>query len=665
MKKLIISILVSLSFLAITHAGPIMPIQGGTGVSTNPAPGIILIGNSSGRFEPALLSTAAPSGGSGVSVYNATSTAGFPYGLSGSTAVISGQVFVGSITAYGTVTSTSGFYGDGSHLTGVSGSGGVSVYPATAAASFPFSLTASSITSQGTITSTSPVILTSNVYVENLGVNVDPKKSIISKIEIDVSTIQPKSSLYVANTDAFILSNNNANTSVRVISAGNNGIPGFSGTRARGTPDNPKTVLSGDTVFTFAAQAFDGFQRQSIGAINMIVDGSTNQAIPGRVEIRTTNQFNTTSNVALLIDSQQRMGVGTSSPRGSFDAAGVLQTTQTTSVTLSETVGSGSGNYADDGSVNVYRVYSYRTWGGVTVYSPNYVQKSITLGNTFNVCQINVSWSAVAGATGYRIVMDNPQYELNFGQGAFGYSYDTTATSFIDGDGTEGSFNPVATVTPVIATLPTGLYVTSNTGDVVIPASTTVYGTITSTSGFYGPYYGDVSHSINVGGLIYSATATPNFPYAFTASSAAITTRLMIGTNTASNIYDPAKLTVLSTSTNYASKAFEVIVQSTNTSFWLQNSGHIHSTGTYGTLPYVTGPGGSFIVQGSDDNHGSFFCTAGGSCSLNFGYTWANKPTCVISFPGANVNTYTVTTTAITSSFAGISATLDYICLGH
>jgi hypothetical protein len=92
MKK----ILFLLSFVCgISYAAPILPIQGGTGISTNPANGMILMGNSAGKFALTLLSTAAPSGGSGVSVYNATSTAGFPYGLSGSTAVFSSTMTAG------------------------------------------------------------------------------------------------------------------------------------------------------------------------------------------------------------------------------------------------------------------------------------------------------------------------------------------------------------------------------------------------------------------------------------------------------------------------------------------------------------------------------------------------------------------------------------------
>jgi hypothetical protein len=60
-----------------------------------------------------LLTTQTTSGSGGTSVYPATATASFPYSM-----------YVSSLTSYGTITSTSGFYGDGSHLTGItSGSG--------------------------------------------------------------------------------------------------------------------------------------------------------------------------------------------------------------------------------------------------------------------------------------------------------------------------------------------------------------------------------------------------------------------------------------------------------------------------------------------------------------------------------------------------------------
>jgi hypothetical protein len=78
--------------------------------------------------------------GIGSTIYPATATASFPYGMSGSTGNFTGDFTAGA------------FYGDGSNLTGIATESGDKIYPATSTASFPYGMSASTIEVAGLIT---------------------------------------------------------------------------------------------------------------------------------------------------------------------------------------------------------------------------------------------------------------------------------------------------------------------------------------------------------------------------------------------------------------------------------------------------------------------------------------------------------------------------------
>jgi hypothetical protein len=128
--------------------------------------------------------------------------------------------------------------------------------------------------------------------------------------------------------------------------------------------------------------------------------------------------------------------------RGIFD---VLSTTTITRPFGQEAVFTYfSGNYQAFGISYQYRIYAYKTVSGVRVYSPTYAETVlITDDNSFNTYTVGVSWDAVTGASGYRVLIYNSDAGYNFD-----YYYDTTSTSFTDGDGTEGFFQYGQTVTP-------------------------------------------------------------------------------------------------------------------------------------------------------------------------------------------------------------------------
>ncbi len=96
-----------------------------------------------------------------------------------------------------------------------------------------------------------------------------------------------------------------------------------------------------------------------------------------------------------------------------------------------QTCADGCNYFADGvtGSPRNYRVYSYKTISGSRIYS-----SYITLSSDFTDDGSNtnydviVSWDAVSGADGYRVLLYDPNYYIS----NYGVGYDTTSTSFVD-----------------------------------------------------------------------------------------------------------------------------------------------------------------------------------------------------------------------------------------
>lgn len=98
------------------------------------------------------------------------------------------------------------------------------------------------------------------------------------------------------------------------------------------------------------------------------------------------------------------MGLGTNSLT-SAAAFTVRQSTIQASVTFAsavENIGVGASNY-NAGDTLIYRIYAYRTIGGVKIYSPGYYETPlITIANNGNT--VSLDWGESSGATGYLIV---------------------------------------------------------------------------------------------------------------------------------------------------------------------------------------------------------------------------------------------------------------------
>ncbi|MES2224441.1 MAG: tail fiber domain-containing protein [Patescibacteria group bacterium] len=197
------------------------------------------------------------------------------------------------------------------------------------------------------------------------------------------------------------------------------------------------------------------------------------------------------------------VGIGTSTPQSALDVNGEVRAMNLNVVGVGTTVGAPANpqadiqydpfaySYANDGHETIYRAYSYKTIGGGRVYSGSYAEVSVTDdGNNDQSYAVSVSWDAASGADGYRILRNV------YGNGFTG-GYDTTSTSFVDGNGSM-SFNSSSAA---IAVAPSVGYSNSNTinGHTDINADLYVSGNITC-GGSCNGQWDDVT-----GGINYSA----------------------------------------------------------------------------------------------------------------------------------------------------------------
>jgi hypothetical protein len=106
------------------------------------------------------------------------------------------------------------------------------------------------------------------------------------------------------------------------------------------------------------------------------------------------------------------------------------------------TINYGSGGYFTYSITHAIHVYSYKLVNGVRIYSNSYSESTKQDDGVSGSYYISWSWNAVAGADGYRILKYDDYNYYNFD-----VYYDTSSTSFNDGDGSM-SWTAGSTVTP-------------------------------------------------------------------------------------------------------------------------------------------------------------------------------------------------------------------------
>ncbi len=177
-----------------------------------------------------------------------------------------------------------------------------------------------------------------------------------------------------------------------------------------------------------------------------------------------------------------RVGIGTTTPASALDVAGEVRA-RNLNVTGTAVAVDGASNgqavtqydpssyaYSNDGHTTIYRIYSYRIISSQRVYSASYEEVSATdNGNNDQTYAISVSWTAGNNADGYRVLR-------SLAGGGYDYGYDTTATSFVDGDSSINFSN----TPPDIVVAPSAAYTNSNTinGLLSISGSASVSGAL-------------------------------------------------------------------------------------------------------------------------------------------------------------------------------------------
>lgn len=184
----------------------------------------------------------------------------------------------------------------------------------------------------------------------------------------------------------------------------------------------------------------------NITANKFIGDGSLLTGISGG-SMNYTNIFmlNQSNNVSKPTQFNNNVSIGTkNTSRGILDINNAVIIGTPTGASAS--IVYDEGNYWNDGYSYQYRVYAYKTVGSSRVYSSSYSQSTLVTddGGSSIAEDVQITWNAVSGADGYRILIYNEAFGANWD-----YYYDTTSTNFIDGDGTESSFVSGNTVTPI------------------------------------------------------------------------------------------------------------------------------------------------------------------------------------------------------------------------
>lgn len=167
------------------------------------------------------------------------------------------------------------------------------------------------------------------------------------------------------------------------------------------------------------------------------------------------------------------LGIGIGTPRAGsvFDVVSTGTGTIGNVASGSLTFSYGTGNYYNESLYFEFRIYSYRVFGGTTVYSSSYRTISGTdNGNSDSVYSIQLNWGTVQGADGYRVIVMSDSYAGASGNYYFDIAGNKatigpTAAGFVEEVGDNYIYSASPTVTPTSATTGSDTYI-SNMGDV-------------------------------------------------------------------------------------------------------------------------------------------------------------------------------------------------------
>lgn len=150
------------------------------------------------------------------------------------------------------------------------------------------------------------------------------------------------------------------------------------------------------------------------------------------------------------------VGIGTTTPTSALDVRGQVTAANISVTGTGGTVGTpsgaqativyGSGSYTASQNIINYRVYAYKIINSTRVYSAGFATlgSDITDDNSSNPYTVHLTWTAVAGADGYRVLIGHGTSDANYQSG----SHDVTTNSLNDDGCGTVCFNGQLLVTP-------------------------------------------------------------------------------------------------------------------------------------------------------------------------------------------------------------------------
>lgn len=95
--------------------------------------------------------------------------------------------------------------------------------------------------------------------------------------------------------------------------------------KSKGTYASPTTLASADSLYNMSVTGYDGSAYSVAGSLNFYVDGAVSSGVvPGKVEIKTTNTSGTKV-AGLVVDHNQNVGIGSTSPAAKLDVNGSMK----------------------------------------------------------------------------------------------------------------------------------------------------------------------------------------------------------------------------------------------------------------------------------------------------------------------------------------------------
>src|SRR3990167_7625619 len=278
-KNIFIGLLIILGFAIPTYGATILyPGSGGTGTSTPPSYGQLLVGTASGVYQLQATSTLGITA-SGDGIGNWFTPVSYGNSTSTTLGFLNGFLSTASSTIVGNATTT-----------GRQAGGYFAATDSTATSTFAGGMTWGSLMFyEG---ATGRLAMGNQEYTQTINGNVIP-------------------SLFTTHTEGTsvqgdVAYHRHSDTAIRGAT--------LYGTRSRGTEASESVVADADNLFDVIASGFDGTDYENSSRLDFEVDGTVSaNIVPGRIKFLTSNTSGTMTE-AMRITNEQKVGIGSTTP---------------------------------------------------------------------------------------------------------------------------------------------------------------------------------------------------------------------------------------------------------------------------------------------------------------------------------------------------------------